>query len=486
VLSEATRELVADALPDGADLRDLGVHRLKDLSRAERVYQLCHADLRDEFPPLRSLDARPNNLPVQRTTFIGRDGEIAALTELLGGKRLVTLTGSGGCGKTRLALQVAAGLLDAFPDGVWFADISAVTDPVAVPAAVMQVFSLKEGPAMSPTDALVAYLGARHALVVLDNCEHVLDASARLVDALLGGCPGITVLATSRQTLGLEGEVAWRVPSLPCPSADGATGIRGMSSSEAVQLFADRARRARPSFMLSDRNSDAIAEICRRLDGIPLAIELAAARVRVFTPHQIADGLNERFRLLTGAARTALPRQQTLEASVDWSHDLLTEIERAVFRRLAVFAGGFGFEAAEGVCAGAGVEPHQVLDQLSLLVDKSLVAVEMDDEEEDARYRLLETVRVYAAGRLGAAAEEPSARDRHCEWYLALAQEAEAHMEGPSQTEWGDRTGRDYPNTRAALEWAHRQDDFELLALSCVALAPFCGARAQQRRTGVA
>jgi predicted ATPase/class 3 adenylate cyclase/DNA-binding CsgD family transcriptional regulator len=480
VLSEATRELVADAVPDGVELRDLGVHRLKDLSRAERVYELCHPDLRDEFPPLRSLDARANNLPVQRTTFIGREREIAELVELLGGgERLVTLTGSGGCGKTRLAVHVGAELIDGFPDGVWVADLSAidnlaaVADFQAVAAVVLRVFSLKEGPAMTASNTLVAYLGQRHALIVFDNCEHVIDASAQLVDALLSACPEITALATSRQPLGLEGEVVWRVPSLPCPAAEGPVGIAGVSSSEAVQLFADRAQHARPGFVVSERNAEEVAEICRRLDGIPLAIELAAARVRVFSPAQIADGLNERFRLLTGAARTALPRQQTLEASVDWSYHLLTNTERVVFRRLSVFAGGFSFDAAQQVCAGTDVETYQVLDQLSLLVDKSLVVAELEDEERDARYRLLETMRAYAAARLAAAGEDAAVRAAHCVHYLNLVAEAGAQLEGPSQTESAALLDRDYANIRAALEWSHARGNIADVATAAAALALF-------------
>jgi len=477
VVSEATRELVADALPDGAELRDLGVHRLKDLSRPERVYQLAHPELRDEFPPLRSLDARPNNLPVQRTSFIDREDEVATLCALLrSGERLVTLTGSGGCGKTRLAVHVAAELLDEFQDGVWVAELAAITDASAVPSTLLSVFALKEGPSMSAGEAVVTYLGGRHALIVLDNCEHVIDAAAELVDSLLATCPGVSALATSRQPLGIAGEVLWRVPSLPCPPADGPVGIRGVSSSAAVQLFADRARRARPAFALSERNADAVAEICRRLDGIPLAIELAAARTRVFTPRQIADALSERFRLLTGAARTALPRQQTLEASVDWSYNLLTEVERAVFRRLAVFAGSFGFEAAEAVCTGPEVEAYQVLDQLTLLVDKSLVVAELEDEGADARYRLLETVRAYAAAHLAASGEENAARDRHRDHYLSLVREAGGELDGPAQQGWLGRLTMEYPNIRAALEWARPHP--ALLAQSASALALFwasCG-----------
>ena len=302
VVSEATRQLVADTLAESATLRDLGVHRLKDLSRPERVFQLCHPALADEFPPLRSLDARPNNLPVQRTTFIGRAAELTELTALLGVERLVTLTGSGGCGKTRLALQVGAEALDTFADGVWLVDLATVADPVAVPVTAAQVFALKEAAGMSPQDMVVGYLAGRRALLILDNCEHVLDAAGGLVDAVLARCPGVAVLATSRQALGVAGEVAWRVPSLSVPPDRGPAGITGVTASEAVELFADRAGRARRGFTVTERNANAVAAICRRLDGIPLAIELAAARVRVFTPAQIAERLSARFDLLTGSA----------------------------------------------------------------------------------------------------------------------------------------------------------------------------------------
>jgi predicted ATPase/class 3 adenylate cyclase/DNA-binding NarL/FixJ family response regulator len=469
VLSETARDLALDALPDGCALRDLGVHRLKDLSRPERVFQLTHPDLPETFPPLRSLDARRHNLPVQRTTFIGRSTEIAQLSALLTEERLVTLTGSGGCGKTRLALQVAAEAFDSFADGVWFADLAPVVDADGVAAQVAQVFAVKEAPGATLTEAVVAYLSERRALLIVDNCEHLLDAAAELVDTVLEGCAVVTVLATSRQALGLEGEVAWRVPSLPVPADDRPAGIAAVSMSEAVRLFADRARRASPTFALSDRNAEAVAEICRRLDGIPLALELAAARVRVFTAAQIADALSERFAVLTGAPRTALPRQQTLEASVDWSHALLTEIEQTVFRRLAVFHGGFTFEAARDVCGSVEVAPHQVLDVLSLLVDKSLVDVTVDTDE--ARYNLLETVRAYAAARLAASGEEAAIRDRHGDHYLHVAEEAEPRFESAEEAAWVARTARDYPNVRAALAWSRdrgHEDHVGRLAASLV------------------
>jgi predicted ATPase/class 3 adenylate cyclase/DNA-binding CsgD family transcriptional regulator len=473
VLSQAAAELAIDSLPGGAELRDLGAHRLQDLSRPERIFQLCHPDLATEFPALRSLDARSHNLPVQRTRFIGRQTEMDAVIRLLAEEPLVTLVGSGGCGKTRLAMQVAAEVLDAYPDGVWLADLAAVSDPDAIPTQVGQIFALKQGPGMTATDAVAAYLANKHALLILDNCEHILAAAALLADRLGSSCPSLRIMATSRQPLDLPGEVAWRVPSLAVPDHHdqvdtGPAAIAGLAACEAVQLFVDRASRARPGFALTDANSSAVADICRRLDGIPLAIELAAARVRVFTPAQIAAGLDQRFELLTGAPRTALPRQQTLEASVDWSHDLLTDVEQTVFRRLSVFAGDFDYEAAVSVCAAGGIEAHQVLDLLSLLVDKSLVQV--DDTGSEARYRLLETIRYYALTHLAAMAEDVDTRARHRDHYLALAEAAEGHLEASGQTEWIARISADYSNLRAALTYCRGQHQPEALARIAAAL----------------
>jgi predicted ATPase/class 3 adenylate cyclase/DNA-binding CsgD family transcriptional regulator len=476
VLSQAAAELTADSLPEDCVLVDLGSHRLKDLSRPERIFQLYHPDLNNEFPPLRSLDIRSHNLPVQRTSLVGRGAEMAEVKDLLREASLVTLVGSGGCGKTRLAVQVAAEVLDDYPDGAWLADLAAVSEPGAVATQVASVFALKEGPGMTAADALATYLGQKRALLILDNCEHVLEAVAAVADRLASDCPVLTLLATSRQPLDLPGEIAWRVPSLAVPEphdlADaGPAGIAGVNEYEAVQLFVDRASRTRPGFALTEANASAVAAICRRLDGIPLAIELAAARIRVFTPAQIAEGLDRRFQLLTGAPRTALPRQQTLEASVDWSYDLLTEVERVVFRRLSVFAGSFDYPAARAVCGLEPIQPHQVLDLLTLLVDKSLVFV--DDSGEQARYRLLETVRDYGGTRLAQTEEDAAVHAAHRDHYLAFAEEAEPHLEGPGQSEWIRRVATDYANLRAALTWSRDQDDAEELLRTAAALAFF-------------
>jgi predicted ATPase/class 3 adenylate cyclase len=468
VLSEAVAAVVRDALPAGAALRDAGEHRLKDLARPERVYELRHAELRAEFPPLRSLDARPHNLPLQLTSFVGREAELVTVRDLLHRHRLVTLTGPGGTGKTRLALQAAADALvptdgqTAFADGVWLVELAALADPGLVPQAVAGALGVREEPGRPLPATLTDALRPKHLLVLLDNCEHLLDACARLADALLRACPHLTVLATSREALGIAGEVTWRVPSLAVP--EGAAGrpapdAAGLARSAAVRLFADRAAAVRPGFAVTAENAAPVAQVCVRLDGIPLAIELAAARVRVLPPGQLLARLEDRFRLLTGGSRTALERHQTLQAAVDWSYDLLTGPERALFARLSVFAGGWTLEATEAVGAdsddpaGGGIEPDGVLDLLTRLVDKSLVVAE-EQPDGSARYRLLETLRQYAEQKLAATGGEAgAARRRHAAHYLALAERAEPELEGPRQLAWLGRLEAELGNLRQALRW---------------------------------
>jgi predicted ATPase len=326
--------------------------------------QLCHPDLRNDFPPLRTAKAAvSHNFPVQLTSFVGRGAQMTDLEKLLVDNRLVTLTGAGGAGKTRLGVEIAARIAAEFGDGVWYVDLAPITDPELVPVTVARALGLPDQPGRSTMDSLLRFVRDRQMLVVLDNCEHLLDASAELVVALLSGAASLTVLATSREAIGVPGEVSWRVPSLSL-------------ADEAIELFTVRARHARPDFAVTDGNAAALGEICARLDGVPLAIELAAARVRALSLAEILDSLHDRFRLLTGGARTAVRRQQTLRASVDWSHALLTQPERVLLRRLAVFLGGFDLVAAQAVAGGGDVERYQVLDQLTLLVDKSLVVAE--------------------------------------------------------------------------------------------------------------
>jgi predicted ATPase/DNA-binding SARP family transcriptional activator len=404
-----------------------------------------------------------SELPRQLTSFVGRDAELADVGRLLRDAHLVTLTGPGGVGKTRLAVEVAGRAAAAWPDGVALADLAPVADPGLVPHAVAAALGLREDPGRPPAATLADALRPKRLLLVLDNCEHLLEACARLADALLRACPHLRLLATSREALGVAGEAPWRVLPLSLPAPDRRPAAGALLESEAVRLFVERAAVARPGFAVTDRNAAAVAALCTRLDGLPLAIELAAARVRVLTPEQLTARLGDRFRLLTGGGRTALPRQQTLRATVDWSHDLLSEEERALFRRLAVFAGGFSLDAAEEVGAGEGLEPADVLDRLTGLVDKSLVVAEAHEAAEarggEARYRLLETLRQYAEDKLLQAGEAAAVRDRHRDWCLALARRATREEGGPGALEWNARVRAETDNVRAALTWCASRED---------------------------
>src|SRR5271166_5165425 len=421
VISGATEPLVVDQLPHGVSLIDLGAHPLRDLPRQERVFQVCHPDLRSDFPPLRtSTTVVSHNLPAQLTSFVGRRADMSGLRAALAVNRLVTLTGAGGVGKTRLAVQVATGLASEFADGAWYVDLAPVTVPEVVVVTVARALGLPDQPGRSMIDTLLRFVRDRRLLVVLDNCEHLLEASAEVVAALIGGAPNLKVLATSREPLLVTGEATWQVASLSI-------------ADEAVELFADRARLAQADFAVTADNTADVAEICRRLDGMPLAIELAAARVRALSLTDIVDGLHDRFRLLTGGSRTAVRRQQTLRASVDWSHALLTETERILFRRLAVFLGGFDLDAAQAVAGAGAVERYQVLDQLTLLVEKSLVVAE--NTGGPTRYRFLETVRQYAQEKLGESGEGDAVRSRHPDHYTAMT----ALLDTPARTDYERR-----------------------------------------------
>ncbi|WP_231388143.1 LuxR C-terminal-related transcriptional regulator [Mycobacterium sp. 360MFTsu5.1] len=446
VLSGTTSDMVVDRLPRDAFLIDLGVHALRDLPRPERVVQLCHPDLRNHFPPLRTSKAvGAPNLPPQLTSFIGRGADMADVMRLLDEGRLVTLTGAGGAGKTRLAIEVAARMAPDCRDGVYYVDLAPITDPDVVPIAAARALALPDQPGRSTMDALLRFVGDRNLLVVLDNCEHLLDACAALVVAILAAAPGVTVLATSREPVGVPGEVTRQVPSLPLDH-------------EAIELFTDRARLARPDFAVSADNAAMVTEICRRLDGLPLAIELAAARVRALSLTEIVASLHDRFRLLTGGARTAVRRQQTLRASVDWSHALLTEPERVLFRRLAAFLGGFDLDGAQVVAGGGELQRYQVLDQLTLLVDKSLVVAE--DSDGRSRYRLLETVRQYALEKLGESGEADAVRARHRDHYAAMATRLDA-MGRNGNASLLAQVDTEIDNLRAAFSWSREQSDIE-------------------------
>jgi predicted ATPase/class 3 adenylate cyclase/DNA-binding CsgD family transcriptional regulator/tetratricopeptide (TPR) repeat protein len=457
VLSGATEPLVIDQLPAGVTLTDLGSHPLRDLPRPERVVQLCHPDLPSDFPPLRTANAvAAERLPMQLTSFIGRQGEMSGIREALGANRLVTLTGAGGAGKTRLAVQVAADVADEFADGVWYVDLAPLTDPAVMPVTVARALGLADQPGQPTMDVLRRFVRHREVLILLDNCEHLLDASAELITDLLATCPALTLLTTSREPIGVAGEVSWRVPSLSL-------------ADEAVELFGDRARRTKPDFRVTAANAETVTEICRRLDGLPLAIELAAARVRALSPTELLDSLHDAFRLLTGGARTAVRRQQTLRASVDWSHALLSESEQALFRRLAVFQGGFDVDAAQAVACGDEMERYQVLDQLTLLVDKSLVVP--DDSGQGTRYRLLETVRQYAQEKLAEAREGDAVRDRHRDHYTATAALLDSSTDADHQRriEWAEA---EMDNLRGAFAWSRERSDAELALTLASSLQP--------------
>jgi predicted ATPase/class 3 adenylate cyclase len=438
LVSQATRELLLQDLPQGVTLRDLGVHGLKDLARPEHLFQVIVAELPADFPALRSLDAQPNNLPRQLTSFIGRARELAEAEKLLGETSLLTLTGVGGCGKTRLGLQLAGAMLEQFRDGVWVVELAALADPSLVTQAVASALGLREVAGRPLAATLRDYLATKELQLCIDNCEHVLDACASLVDSLLRACPGLRVLATSREALGIGGEVIFPVPSLV--------------ASEAVRMFVERARRHRPEFELTPDNVEAVTQVCERLDGIPLALELAAARVRALSVAELAARLGDRFRLLTSGSRTALPRHQTLRAAIDWSYGLLSEPERAVLRRSSVFAGGFGLEAAEEICSSANTARDDVLALLTRLVEKSLL--NPSESNVEIRYSMLETVRQFAREKLVDSGEDEAVRSSHLAWYLRLAEAAEPKLESKDQLVWLARLTREHDNFRAALDWA--------------------------------
>ena len=451
LLSHATQDLVKHDPPDGLTVRDLGEHRLKDLTRPEHIFQIVIPGLPAEFPPLKTLNVISNNLPVQPTTFVGRDREIEEVKRSQSESRLLTLMGAGGSGKTRLAVQVAADLIEQFEKGVWLVELAPLADPALVVQAVATTFQVREAAGRKLLDLLVDYLGSKSLLLILDNCEHLVAACAQLAGALLRACPNLKILATSRAALGVAGEVTYRVPPLSRPDPKRVQSLDQLKQFEAVQLFVERSVSSEPQFALTEANGRAVADICYRLDGIPLAIELTAARVKVLTVDQIAARLEDRFRLLSEGSGTGLAHHETLRATIDWSYGLLTEEERILLRRVAAFAGGFSLEASEAVCAGGRVESDAVLDLIASLVDKSLIVAE--GLNGDMRYLLLETIRHYSLEKLRDSAEVPAVRGLHMAWYLELAERAEPELQGADQAAWLDRLETEHDNFRAALEW---------------------------------
>jgi len=457
-----TRRLDFDLLPDGTPprlrevlLRCLARNPAQRLDSITAARQMIEEEIAQRAMPVggpsRPARTGPNNLPVQLASFIGREKELADVEERLAGHRLVTLTGAGGTGKTRLAIEAAWRALGTVPDGVWRVELAPLADPGPLAQAVASALGVKEEPGHGIEDLLARHLAPRRALLVLDNCEHLREAVACLAQLLLSVAPGLTVLATSVEVLGVHGEAVYHVPPLALPPDSArAADILG---SESVRLFAARAAEARPGFGLTDENAAAVAQICRRLDGIPLALELAAARVKMLDPAEIAARLDDRFRLLTSRSTTALPRHKTLRALIDWSWDHLDDAERAMLRRLSAFAGGWTLAASESVCAGDGIEDWETLDLLSALVDKSLVSMDTDRAKgtDRARYRMLETVRAYARERLEESGEGASVRSRHRSFYRDLAEQAEPNLTSRDQAAWLSRLDADQDNFRAAL-----------------------------------
>jgi predicted ATPase/class 3 adenylate cyclase len=453
LLSAATAELLHGYRPHEIYLRELGECYLKGMSIPERIYQVVVADLPDAFPPLISVSHPLHNLPLQMTSFIGREKEIAEVKGLLGRTRLLTLSGVGGTGKTRLALAAAAQLLGDFEHGVWLAALAPLNDPALIPSSVATLFGLRPETGRSLEDVLSDYLRSKRLLLILDNCEHLIQEAAQFANTVLQEAPEVKILATSRELLGLAGETVYLVPSMETPEPKQLPPIQTLQQFEAVRLFTERASAVLPAFTVTETNSQAVAQICWRLDGIPLAIELAAARVKVLSTELIAAHLDDRFRLLTGGSRTAFPRHQTLHALIDWSYGLLSEAEQVLFRRLSVFIGGWTLEAAEVVCPCTDQMEFEVLDGLAGLVNKSLIIGEVIGGEVH-RYRLLETIRQYALEKLLEAGEAAQMRNLHLEYFVTFAEAREKKLHTPAFLEALEQLDTEIDNFRAALDWA--------------------------------
>jgi predicted ATPase/class 3 adenylate cyclase len=478
ICSAVAAVLARDDLPADVDLVDLGSHRLRDIDRPEQVYQVAVDDLERVFPPLRSLSTRRSNMPVQLTSFVGREKELADVAALIERHRLVTVIGTGGTGKTRLMLEAAGQLIDRFPDGIWLAELAPLGDPSQIPSEVARALGSPEVPGIPAIATVTAFLADKELLLLLDNAEHLVDGAAQFAEHVLASAPRLRVLTTSREALAVPGEAVLQLQSLACPSAgaarpglaDTAVTLDEAASTEAVRLFAERAAAVDPGFVVDLRNVASVAEICRRLDGIPLAIELAAARVSAMSPDDIAMRLGDRFRLLAGGRRTAVPRQQTLHALIDWSWDLLTEEDRRLLRRLAVFTGGWTVSTAAPIVGDGpeGMDPVDLADGLTRLVDRSLVIV---DRGPTTRYRMLETIRQYAREQLIAAGEAAEVSDRHLATFAALASEAVAPLRGPAMVDWLDRLDAELDNLGAALEWGLEAEPWTAVRMATALLA---------------
>ena len=488
VCSAAVAVLAADLLPTSVELVDLGSHRLRDIDRPEQVFQVVVEDLPRAFPPLRSLSTRRSNLPGQLTSFVGRERELTQVVTLIGRYRLVTVVGTGGTGKTRLMVEAAGRLLHRFRDGVWLAELAPLGDAAQIPSEVARALGAPEVPGVPAAATVAAFVADKEVLLLLDNAEHLVDGTARFAERLLATAPGLRILTTSREALAVAGEAVLPLQPLTCPSAGhgrsagaaGATDAEEAASTEAVRLFAERAASVDPAFSLTESNIASVAEICRRLDGIPLAIELAAARASAMSTADIATRLGDRFRLLTGGRRTAVQRQQTLHALIDWSWDLLTNDDRTLLRRLSVFTGGWTVPIAARVVGDGpdGMDGLDLVDGLTRLVDRSVVLVDRDT----MRYRMLETIRQYAREKLVGAGEAAAIADRHLAVFTALAVESEAPLHGPEMVDWLDRLDAELDNLGSALEWGLEVDPWTAVQMA-TSLLPYWAVRVTSRTT---
>jgi predicted ATPase/class 3 adenylate cyclase len=457
LLSQTVQQLTRGTLPQDAELRDLGQHRLRDLFDPERVFQLVHPDLPADFPVLKTLEGYPNNLPWQPTPLLGRERELGEVADLLHREdvHLLTLTGPGGVGKTRLALQVAADILEWFPDGAFFVELAPLTDPALLTSTVASVLGVREEGGRPVVEVLTAFLRDRQLLLALDNFEHLLPA-APVVSDLLRTCPGVKILATSRAPLHLRGEREYPVPALALPDPSRPEPVTQLIQYQAIRLFVERAQAAKPAFALTDENAAAVAEICRRLDGLPLALELAAARVKLLPPQALLERLDERLKLLTGGARDAPARQRTLRDAIAWSHDLLSPHDQTLFRRLAVFAGGCTLEAVEAVGNADG--ELDTLEGMASLIDESLLR-QIDGPGDEPRFAMLETIREYGLERLEVSGESGTVQERHATYFASVAEALRPHLYGPDQGRTIRQLEAEQGNLRAALAWAVEHAD---------------------------
>ncbi len=453
--------------------RDLGERRLKDVIQPIRLFQVSYPGLREDFPPLKTLDARPNNLQVQLTSFIGREDEIQIIKKLLKQTRLLTLTGSGGAGKTRLALKVAEDLIDDFANGVWFAELAAILNPTLLLQEIMNIFGLKEESRGTPEDILYDHLKDKEMLLILDNCEHLVEACAVIAEKLLSNCPKLKILSTSREALKSKGEQIHRVPSLDIPDPKKVISVEKLMQYESVRLFTERALSVDESFRVNNENALALASICCQLDGIPLAIELAAARIKIMSIEKIHERLNDRFNLLTGGKRTALPRQQTLRALTEWSYDLLSDQEKLLWKRLSVFSGGWTLEAAEEVCSDDKILKKDIIDLLNHLTEKSIIIYQSEKE----RYRILETLKQFGKEKLNETESQESIQLRHLNYYMEFAETAEPELNESEVQVWLNKLESEQSNFQCAIEWSIKSGYAELGARLAGALGSFWNIR---------